>query len=143
VPWFSGTLEVVGLPGLLVMFMSLSDLDWFEKTESVEMLIELLDTCCGPKGDATAEGGESAAAFGAKGFIVGFGAKGLNGELLGDLKGDAVAIGFDVKGFAVDGDAAVAKGFGCSPGAKRTVLSFCPPPREMLLPPRPLSIVLF
>ena len=82
--------------------------------------------------------------FGAKGFVVGFGAKGLYAGTLGDPKGDAVAILFGAKGFVTAVDAAAAKGFGlASGGANRTLLSVCPPPRVVPLPPRPLTIVPF
>ncbi len=82
--------------------------------------------------------------FGAKGFVVAFGAKGLNAGTLGDPKGDAVAMPFGAKGFVAAGDAAAAKGFGLgSEGANRTLLSVWLPPREVPLPPRPLTIVPF
>jgi hypothetical protein len=122
--------------------MPLPGLDCFEKFESVELLIEFLAVRCDPNGDENAGAGGLATGFGAKGFDAGFGAKGLYGEVLGDPKGDAVAIGFGAKGFVIAGAAAKGFGFG-SVGSRRTVLSFCPPPREGPLPPRPVSIVPF
>jgi hypothetical protein len=113
--------------------MPLPGLDCFEKFESVELLIEFLAVRCDPNGDENA---------GAGGLAIGFGAKGLYAEVLGDPKGDAVAIAFGAKGFVIAGAAAKGFGFG-SVGSRRAVLSFCPPPREDPLPPRPLSIVPF
>ncbi len=82
-------------------------------------------------------------AFGAKGFVVGFDAKGLYGVAPCDPNGEALTMAFGAKGF-VDADvAATAKGSGLGSSANRTLLLFCPPTREVPLPPRPLTIVPF